>query len=179
MLYLVVSAGISSSYKIKSPVYKRPEVSTYLTRPPFSSHSLCTLDNSVILHAAPQKGFKVYTNSHTDKCNLLFFTELFSFFLKIFSYVTDWNDKKRGACCCDKDSNSKVFHKSVCSRTRNKLAFHETLKYSPFWKGLSFVSVKERNYNSQKGAVEMFISKWEHVCKDRQRKNFLECGNDL
>lgn len=65
--------------KKKSLISKRPEVSAYLTCPPFNSHSLCTLDTSVILHTGiTKKASKSLPTVKQTNANSLFLMEVSS-----------------------------------------------------------------------------------------------------
>lgn len=118
----------SQQLQIKSPTYKRPEVSAYLTHPPFSSHGLCTLDTSAILHTGITKRLQ---SSKIDK--LLVFNGAIQCVNIFFSYATDQNSKKYGTCYCDKNSNSRSSSQIILSSSgyEHKLVLPEMSKYNP------------------------------------------------
>lgn len=105
MLHLVFSTGL---FNKKFTDLQEVRRAAYLTCPPFSSHRLCTLDTSVILHTGITK--KASKSLPAVKRQLFLFeiSSLLRFF-EAFPHITDLNNTKGEACFC-----ARVFCKLVC-----------------------------------------------------------------
>ena len=103
--------------KKKSLISKRPEVSAYLTCPPFNSHSLCTLDTSVVLHTGiTKKASKSLPTVKQTNANSLFLMEVSSL-LKFADFfptsLTKTTKSVKRAFVTERLSIQKVFCKLV------------------------------------------------------------------